>query len=58
MQVTRQMLGRVMEAARVWIKVLEGLDIIGDEHGSNAAIPPLQSMAEQIVAEIPELKPR
>jgi len=52
------MLGRVMEAARVWIKVLEGLDIIGDEHGSNAAIPPLQSMAEQIVAEIPELKPR
>jgi hypothetical protein len=47
------MLGRVMGAARAWIKGLEGLDWIG----SNAAIPALQFMAEQILAEIPELKP-
>ena len=45
-------MGRVMGAARAWIKGLEGLD------GSNAPIPALQFMAEQILAEIPELKPR
>ena len=52
MQVTRQMLGRFMGAALAWIKGLVGLDWIG----SNSAIPALQSMAEQILAEIPELK--
>ena len=46
------MLGRVMEGAKAWIEEIGGLDSIGLK-----VAPPLQFMAEAILAELPELRP-
>ena len=46
------MIGRVMEGAKSWIEEIGRLDDIGFKKE-----PPLQFMAEAILAELPELRP-
>ena len=51
LQVTRPMIGRVMNGAKAWIEELRRLDNIGFQKA-----PDLQFMAEAILTELPELQ--
>ena len=52
MQVNRHMIGQVMEGAKSWIEEIGRLDNIGFKKP-----PPLQFLAEAILAKLPELRP-
>ena len=52
MQVNRHMIGQVMEGAKSWIEEIGRLDNIGFKKA-----PPLQFLAEAILAKLPELRP-
>ncbi len=51
-QVNRHMIGQVMEGAKSWIEEIGRLDNIGFKKA-----PPLQFLAEAILAKLPELRP-